>query len=121
VRVAVEHNEALISWTGDAEAYVVERHAPSGPRVLGRTPLREFTDAAPREPGVTWTVRALRGTAASDAVSAGAPPAPIRELTAEPARPVVLRWRAPAGAALELTRTRGDVIRTIRPEPDGYV
>lgn len=118
VRVAIEHNEALITWTGDAEAFLVERHAPGGSRVLGRTPLREFTDAAPREAGVTWTVRALRGNAASDPVTAAAP---IGDLTAEAARPVVLRWRAPAGAALVLKRTRGDVTRTIRPDPDGYV
>lgn len=124
VRVAIELNEALITWAAspDADGYLVERHASGGSRVLGRTPLLEFTDAAPREGGVTWSVRALRGaSASSEPVTAGAPPSPIVDFTAEAARPVVLRWTAPAGARLVLKRTRGDVTRTISPDADGYV
>ena len=126
VTVAIEHNEALISWSAPSpapDAYLVERHAPGGSRVLGRTTMLEWTDSAPREGGVTWTVRALRGSAAaSEPVTAAAPHAPgVTDLVAVAARPVVLTWTAPAGARLVLTRTRGDVRRAIRPDDDGYV
>ncbi len=126
VTVAIEHNEALISWSAPSpapDAYLVERHAPGGSRVLGRTHMLSWTDSAPREGGVTWTVRALRGSAAaSEPVTAAAPHAPgVTDLVAVAARPVVLTWSAPEGARLVLTRTRGDVRRTIRPDHDGYV
>ena len=48
-----------------ADAYLVERHGPQGSRVLGRTSMLEWTDGAPKDGGVTWTVRALRGQNAS--------------------------------------------------------
>ena len=106
VTVAIEHNEALISWSApssEPDAYLVERHAPGGSRVLGRTTMLEWTDSAPREGGVTWTVRALRGSAAaSEPVTAAAPHAPgVTDLVAVAARPVVLTW----------TRTRGRAAR----------
>jgi hypothetical protein len=128
VRLAIEHNEALVTWEAvqGADAYLVERHGPEGSRVLGRTAMLEWTDSAPRTPGITWTVRALRGQNASSApVTAAGVPEPdtpgVKDLTAVPGRPVVLSWRAPEGATLTLTRRRDDVTRTISPDHDGYV
>ena len=77
-------------------------------------------------------MRALRGqnassepvTATSDAPGAGARAGArpgVRDLVAIAGRPVVLSWKAPAGATVLLTRRRDDVTRTISPDPDGYV
>ena len=131
VRITISHNEALVSWEAaeSADAYLVERHGPQGSRVLGRTSMLEWTDSAPRDGGVTWTVRALRGqSASSEPVTATGGPEPVPEpetpgvtdLVAIAGRPVVLSWKAPEGAQVLLTRRRDDVTRTISPDPDGY-
>ena len=114
-----------------ADAYLVERHGPQGPRVLGRTSMLEWTDSAPKDGGITWTVRALRGQNASSAPVTAASDAPepepepdtpgVKDFAAIAGRPVVLSWRAPDGAKLTLTRRRDDVTRAISPDHDGYV
>ena len=109
VRIAIAHNEALVTWEAveGADAYLVERHGPQGSRVLGRTSMLEWTDGAPKDGGITWTVRALRGQNASSAPvtadlgRAGTrSPSPTRrassDLVAIAGRPVVLSWKAPA-------------------------
>ena len=93
--------------------------------------MLEWTDSAPKDGGVTWRVRSLRGqNASSEPVTATSDaPAPepepdtpgVKDLVAIAGRPVVLSWRAPDGAKLTLTRSRDDVTRTISPDHDGYV
>ncbi len=133
VRLAISHNEALVTWEAveGADAYLVERHGPQGPRVLGRTSMLEWTDSAPKDGGIAWTVRALRGQNASSAPVTAASDAPepepepdtpgVKDFAAIAGRPVVLSWRAPDGAKLTLTRRRDDVTRAISPDHDGYV
>ncbi|WP_354702330.1 hypothetical protein DSM112329_02687 [Paraconexibacter sp. AEG42_29] len=78
--VTVDRTEdgAVLTWPASAEsgvdAYLVERTAGGSTRVLGRTTLTTWTDSNAVVPGVSWSVRVLRGERASDPVLAGAPP-----------------------------------------------